>query len=283
MAFDHWISSHMAATLLGVTPEAVSKMYREGRVKRRWEPDAGKPYAPVYYSWAEICRLKETSSRVRRRKKLPRKEECEPPEPVWMTTQEAARFLEVDLTRIWILIKRGRFQCRREGGHQRCKRAYVLKQEVETYRYDTERVKNRKAYEAHRYRPQSLPNLSETERAELRKKEWLTAAEAARFLGIAPVTLYGYRAAGRIPGYRLQEPLRSGLRMVFRREDIEALDNDPKHRAYQARWRAAHTEAVLAEKESEHVKAALAVVRRVQGWDREDYEPAYQGSPGSVW
>ena len=92
MAFDHWISAHMAATLLGVTPEAVSKMYREGRVKRRWEPDAGKPYAPVYYSWAEICRLKETSSRVRRRKKLPRKEESEPPEPVWMTTQEAAGF-----------------------------------------------------------------------------------------------------------------------------------------------------------------------------------------------
>jgi hypothetical protein len=158
-----------------------------------------------------------------------------------------------------------------------------LKHEVETYRYDTERLKNRNAYEAHRYRPQSLPNLSEKERAELRAKEWLTVAEAARFLRMAPITLYKRRALGRIQGYRLPEPLRSGLRMVFRREEIEAITNDPKHQAYQARWRAAHTEAALAEKEAEHLKAALAAMRRVQGRDREDYEPMNQGSPGSIW
>ena len=49
------------------------------------------------------------------------------------------------------------------------------------------------------------------------KKEWMTTEQACEYLQVSSVSLYRWRQAGRITGYRLGSNLR------YRREDLDAL------------------------------------------------------------
>ena len=282
MPIYDWVKTKEAADYLHVTRKTIWNLYHAGKLKHCHLPETfpGQKKESAWWSAQEIRDYARTSARAKRRM------QTEPPDLTaitdWISAQEAADILHVDITRVRKMAKSGLLTARRDSDAKNA-RLWFSHQHVLALRHDPEHQQDSEEYDRkRRHQRSNTPVLTEEERAELRALEWLTVEEAARFLGIAPVTLCGHRAAGRIPAYR-HNTTPKNRRMYFRIEDVEALHKDPHRQKFRTAWQQAFSAETADRREAERQIHQIEAMQERQGWNKPNYQPDYEAWPGGVW
>lgn len=172
-----------------------------------------------------------------------------PPGDRLITPREAAAILDIHVTKITHLVRKGiLFGWQTTPGRQGCP-LWLSERQVLRYRDDPARLKKRRAYlegaapltplgqmltETEAWREdRHLPQLDPAAESRFTERdygEYFTARQAARVLGITHHALLGLRSRGRLPGWQTPRKGHGGNKWwFFRKDDVYALLADPDY------------------------------------------------------
>ena len=277
---DGCITRREAAELLGVKKGWIAELGKSGRLP--WKTFEDKVNATTYYSYRAVMEMRHESARARRR----RGTSCLPlPKAAgenWLTFAQAAEILGVNVPAVRRLAATGWFTVRRSS-EQKWAWQWIAQTQVEALLQNQEWRTNHNHAAPHYYKIRRvITQATEAERADA--PEWLTPKQAAFYLGITRHCVCYYRQKGRLTARRV--PPGNGSRQalwLFHRDTLQALLDDPQFQKKRQAYQDSYTEELQQQRMVERQNRAIEQMRRVQGYDRRDYQPAYQGSPGKVW
>ena len=255
---EGWISTREAARILHLTMSSVNRLCSQGLltptrgVRRRcfFRIEAVETLARQ----PERTRWQEDRADVANRRHWLNGTlgEVESSGPGWearaglIRAKEAAAILGIHVNSLWPAARAGRLGVYQHPRRGKGDPIWFLRSEIEA------RLAAREA-KARQIRPEPEPlrrpryllreRLNRHKRIEVgdlttREKyfaEWITARQAAWLLNVTPGTAHAYRKRGRLAGRILPE-YGYGNQWMFRKAEVKALMNDPRHIAGREKW-----------------------------------------------
>lgn len=290
-----WMTTAEAARMVGLSEERFRERAKESRLTR-FRPLSRRLthwfLREEIESWAEFVKLRRQWRETYRR--FPGKPQVEKIDlavarATFISSSEAAGLLDISLSTLAGLVRRGRLFCYQTRPGQKGSRLWFSRRAVEQLKEDAQRLKRRAGYQRGRRAAEMAQaekdagGTTSTDTPDAPYGEWLTAQQVAAWLGVYPTRVHELRRKGRLRGEHLPRKYRGQRPWYFHRADVEALLADSGYQKFRAAYEAANTPERREQREAERFLKLAEWTLRVNGWDDPDHVYDYQAWPGDVW